>query len=132
MNILIVDDDEMVRRALERAIRPTGHRILTASSAPKALELLAQHEIAAVISDYLMPEMTGLELMREVTRRYPACVKIIITGFMPERVAEALAGGEIDRFMTKPWENTELRGALEDALSMRVRTDLAVKSNPAA
>jgi len=51
----VVDDDEMVRRALERALRPTGHRILTANSAAKALELLGKHEIAAVISDYLMP-----------------------------------------------------------------------------
>lgn len=126
-NVLIVDDDEMVRRALERAIRPTGHRIHTASSGPKALEILAAHSIAAVISDYLMPEMTGLELMREVSRLYPTCAKIIVTGFMPERVAEALAGGEIDRFMTKPWENAELRGALEDALAKRVVKDPAVK-----
>ena len=132
LNVLIVDDDEMVRRALERAMRPTGHRIFTAPSALKGLEILATHEIAAVISDYLMPEMTGLELMREVKRLYPDCVKIIITGFMPERVAEALAGGEIDRFMTKPWENAELRGALAEALAQRVKPDLAVKSHPAA
>ncbi len=132
MNILVVDDDEMVRRALERAFKPTGHRVLAASSAAKALELLAIHEISAVISDYLMPEMTGLELMREVKRLYPACVKIIITGYMPERVAEALAAGEIDRFMTKPWENSELRGALEVALAKRVKKDPTVKSDPAA
>ena len=68
MNILVVDDDEMVRRALERAFKPSGHRVLAASGGAKALELLAIHEIAAVISDYLMPEMTGLELMREVKR----------------------------------------------------------------
>ena len=132
MNILVVDDDEMVRRALERALRPTGHRILSASGGAKALELLGQNEIIAVISDYLMPEMTGLDLMREVKRLYPACVKIIITGFMPERVEEALAAGEIDRFMTKPWENVELRQALETALAKRVKKDQTVKSDPAA
>ena len=132
MNILVVDDDEMVRRALERALRPTGHRILSANGGAKALELLGQNEIIAVISDYLMPEMTGLDLMREVKRLYPGCVKIIITGFMPERVAEALAAGEIDRFMTKPWENVELRQALETALAKRVKKDQTVKSDPAA
>src|SRR4051812_33023160 len=126
MNILVVDDDEMVRRALERALRPTGYRILTAHCAAKALELLAANDIVAVISDYLMPETTGLDLMREVKRRYPTCVKIIITGFMPERVAEALAAGEIDRFMTKPWENAELRQALEAALAKRVTRDPVV------
>jgi len=51
---------------------------------------------------------------------------------MPERVAEALATGEIDRFMTKPWENAELRAALEALLAPAVKTDPAVKSNPAA
>ena len=104
-NILIVDDDELVRRSLERALKSIGYRIHTASSGQQALQLLEKYEFAAVISDHLMPEMTGLELMREVKRRFPPCVKIIITGFMPERVAEALAVGEIDRFMTKPWEN---------------------------
>jgi CheY-like chemotaxis protein len=132
LNILVVDDDEMVRRALERALRPAGHRVLSANSAAKALELLAQHPIAAVISDYLMPETTGLELMREVKRLYPACVRIIITGFMPEKVAEALATQEIDRFMTKPWENAELRAALEGLLASRVKTDPTVKTHPAA
>ncbi len=131
-NILVVDDDELVRRALERALRSTGHRIFTASGGQQALELLEKHEFIAVISDHLMPGMTGLELMREVKRRFPPCVKIIITGFMPERVAEALAAGEIDRFMTKPWENAELRSTLHAALAQKVQLDPEVKKNPAA
>src|SRR5437868_2749100 len=118
--ILVVDDDDLVRRALERALRPTGYRILTASSGAKALELLEQHAVVAVVSDHLMPEMTGLELMREIRRRQPRCVRIIVTGFMPERVAEAVAVGEIDRFMTKPWENSELCEALKEELAKRV------------
>ncbi len=131
-NILIVDDDELVRRALERTLRSTGFRILTAASGQQALELLEKHDFIAVISDHLMPGMTGLELMREVKRRFRPCVKIIITGFMPERVAEALAAGEIDRFMTKPWENAELRSTLQAALAEQVGFDPAVKKNPAA
>jgi CheY-like chemotaxis protein len=132
LNILVVDDDELVRRALERALKSTGYRIFTAPSALKALELLEQHKVVAIISDHLMPEMTGLEMMREVKRRFPECVKIIITGFMPEQVAEALAAGEIDRFMTKPWENAELRATLQAALAERVSGDPVVKKNPAA
>ena len=130
--ILIVDDDELVRRALERALRSTGYQILTAEGGSRALELLEKNDVIAVISDHLMPGMTGLELMREVKRRYPHIVKVIVTGFMPERVAEALSLGEIDRFMTKPWENTELRSTLESALRERVNHDPAVKKNPAA
>ena len=59
-------------------------------------------------------------------------MKIIITGFMPERVTEALSAGEIDHFMTKPWENAELRSTLQAALAERVEIDPAVKKNPAA
>ena len=131
-DLLVVDDDELVRRALERALRSTGYRIHTVGSGQQALELLEKHEFLAVISDHLMPGMTGLELMREVKRRFPPCVKIIITGFMPERVAEALSAGEIDRFMTKPWENAELRSTLQKALDERVGFDPEVKKNPAA
>jgi CheY-like chemotaxis protein len=131
-NILVVDDDELVRRSLERALRVTGYRIHTASSGQQALELFEKYEFIAVISDHLMPGMTGLELMREVKRRFNPCVKIIITGFMPERVAEALSAGEIDRFMTKPWENSELRSTLQAALMERVGLDPAVKNHPAA
>lgn len=131
-NILVVDDDELVRRALERALRPTGFRIFTAPSGAEALLLLENNSFEAVISDHLMPGMTGLELMREVKRRFPPCVKIIITGFMPEQVAEALAAGEIDRFMTKPWENAELRSTLQSAVDEQVTKDPAVKKNPAA
>lgn len=131
-NVLVVDDDELVRRALERALRSTGFRIFTASSGLQALELLEKHEVVAVISDHLMPGMTGLELMQEVRRRFRPCVKIIVTGFMPERVAEALAAGEIDRFMTKPWENAELRSTLLGALGQGVKSDLAVEKHPAA
>ncbi len=130
-NILVVDDDELVRRALERALRATGYKIFTAGGGLQALELLEKHEFIAVISDHLMPGMTGLELMREVKRRFRPCVKIIITGFMPERVAEALAAGEIDRFMTKPWENAELRSTLQGALAEQVAPDPEVKINPA-
>lgn len=131
-NILVVDDDELVRRALERALRSTGHKIYTANGGLQALELLEKHQFIAIVSDHLMPGMTGLELMREVKRRFQPCVKIIITGFMPERVAEALTAGEIDRFMTKPWENAELRSTLAAALEEQVARDPAVKKNPAA
>jgi CheY-like chemotaxis protein len=131
-NILVVDDDELVRRALERALRSTGYKIFTASGGDQALQLFEKHAFVAIISDHLMPGMTGLELMREVKRRFPPCVKIIITGFMPERVAEALGAGEIDRFMTKPWENSELRSALQAALAEQVGLDPAVEKYPAA
>ena len=132
VSVLVVDDDELVRRALERALRATGLRIFTAASAAEALQLFEKHAFAAVISDHLMPGMTGLELMREIRRKFSPCVKIIITGFMPERVAEALANGEIDHFMTKPWENAELRATLQTALEKQGDYDPAVKKNPAA
>ena len=131
-NILVVDDDELVRRALERALRSTGFCIHGASSGLQALELLEKLAFAAVVSDHLMPGMTGLELLREVKRRFPSCARIIVTGFMPERVAEALTNGEIDRFMTKPWENAELRSTVNTAVNERVKNDLEVKKHPAA
>lgn len=131
-NILVVDDDDLVRRALERALRATGYRIFTAASGVEALQLCEKHEFIAIVSDHLMPGMTGLELMRELKVRHFSGVKLIVTGFMPEQVAEALAAGEIDRFMTKPWENAELRQTLLEALAARVKRDPGLKKYPAA
>ncbi len=80
-SLLIVDDEENVRRALARALREEGCSIRFAGSGVEALELLEKEPADMVLSDHLMPRMTGLELMREVHQRYPNTLRIILTGY---------------------------------------------------
>ncbi len=109
-SLLIVDDEENVRRALERVLREDGYEISFASGGKEALAILAQKPIDMVVSDHMMPAMTGLELMREVRKRWPYTMRLILTGYADLELAlGAINEGEIYRFLTKPWDQVELQ-----------------------
>lgn len=109
-SLLIVDDEENVRRALERALRGEGYAMRFAASGKEALELMRQDPADLVLSDHMMPSMTGLELMREVRRLHPDSLRIILTGYADlEMAIAAINEGEIYRFLTKPWDQVELQ-----------------------
>jgi DNA-binding NtrC family response regulator len=115
-NILVVDDDDMVRSALVRTLNSAGYTVRDASSAKAALELLRTFQADIVLSDHLMPEMTGLELLKRVHDRHPDCLRIIVTGHAEMNVAiDAINHGEVYRFIPKPWDNTELKVMLHVA-----------------
>ena len=74
--LLIVDDDEHVRRALRRVLRRARAKILDAPDAAVALQLLEQEPVQVVVSDYRMPGMDGVEFLRIVKERYPATQRV--------------------------------------------------------
>jgi len=114
--VLVVDDDDLVRSALVRTLNTAGYEVRDAASAEQALELLKESPAEIVMSDHLMPDMTGLELLKRVRDRHPDCLRIIITGHAEMNVAiEAINQGEVYRFVTKPWDNTELKVMLHVA-----------------
>ena len=79
--VLAVDDDAFVRKALHRWLLSRGYTVFVAASGAEALELLEQHPaIQLLISDNDMPGMTGLELLKEVRRRFPKVFRIMLTG----------------------------------------------------
>ena len=109
-SLLIVDDEENVRRALARALRGEGYDVRFAGSGKEALGVLAQEPADMVISDHMMPEMTGQELMRHVREEYPDTMRIMLTGYADlEMAISAINEGEIYRFLTKPWDQVELQ-----------------------
>jgi DNA-binding NtrC family response regulator len=109
-SILLVDDEENICRSLRRTLKQEGYNVSIASEPAQALELLKDSPTDMVISDHLMPNMTGLELLKIVRTRYPDCVRIMLTGHADMQTAiKAINQGEIYRFLTKPWDNTELK-----------------------
>lgn len=111
--ILIVDDEENVCRALKRCLRREGYELFIANSPDEALKFLAQQPVDAVMSDHLMPNMTGLEFLKMVRNRYPDCLRIMLTGHADMQTAiDAINQGEIYRFLTKPWDDTEIKVTL--------------------
>ena len=111
--ILIVDDEANIRHALKRSLRKEGYEMLFASEPDEALELLRTQEVDMVISDHLMPNMTGLDLLALVRDRRPDAIRIMLTGHAQMQTAiDAINRGNIRSFLTKPWDDTELKVTL--------------------
>jgi len=114
--ILIVDDEPPNLRALERLFREQ-YEVLTAVSGADALEILNQHDVALLITDQRMPEMTGIELLKKTVTLRPRMVRIILTGYTDiDALVEAINCGQVYRYVSKPWTNEELRLTVRRAL----------------
>jgi len=115
--ILIVEDEEFVRKVLERLLMRDGYTVLSAPCAEEALTILDREEVDIVISDHLMPGMKGLDLLEIVRKRRPETLRIVLTGFADtDMVIEAINKGEVYRFLTKPWNDDDLRLTVRLAL----------------
>ncbi len=123
--ILLVDDEPDICNALRRSLRKSDYNILVAFNADQALELLVQGHVDAVITDYNMPGMDGLDLLQHVRIMRPHVLRILLTARADLPLAvRALNEGGVHRFLLKPWDHVDLRGTLELALhSMNTRRD---------
>jgi len=111
--ILIVDDEENVCHALRRSLRKEGYELFFGHEPAEGLELLKKQPVDMVISDHLMPNMTGLEFLKLVRDRYPDVMRLILTGHADMQTAiDAINQGAIYRFLTKPWDDTDLKVTL--------------------
>jgi len=114
--ILIVDDESSNLRALERLFR-TEYDVLTAGSGADALSLLEHHDMALLIADQRMPEMSGVELMQRTARLRPHMVRILLTGYTDvDSLIEAINTGHVYKYITKPWNNDDLLQTVARAL----------------
>lgn len=115
--LLLVDDEPNITTALNRLLRREGYQILIAHSAREALETLAVNaDVGVVLSDQRMPEMSGIELLSKVKVLYPGIVRIILSGYTElNTVTDAINKGEIYKFLTKPWEDDQLREVVREA-----------------
>ncbi len=114
--ILLVDDEQHVTRALERALRKEGYDIKAVNDPQAALALLKTEKFDLVISDHLMPGMTGLEFTKLVRDRYPDMMRLMLTGQADlDMVISAINHGEVYRFVKKPWDDAELKMTLSFA-----------------
>jgi type II secretory ATPase GspE/PulE/Tfp pilus assembly ATPase PilB-like protein/DNA-binding response OmpR family regulator len=108
--ILFVDDEGSVLKSMLRIFRHENYGLLTANSGQEALALMENKPVHVVISDHRMPEMNGTDLLREVKKRYPATIRIMLTGYADvDAVMGAVNDGAVYKFITKPWNNEDLR-----------------------
>jgi DNA-binding response OmpR family regulator len=115
--VLLVDDDESILRALVRLLRREPYDLETASGADEALRILEARSADLVMSDQRMPGRTGVELLREVRHRWPATIRVILSGYTKvNTIIDAINDGEVYKYLTKPWNDEELKLNLRRAL----------------
>ncbi|MGV3742438.1 MAG: EAL domain-containing protein [Burkholderiaceae bacterium] len=122
--LLLVDDEPSILSALRRQLRQDGYDILTATDGQKGLELLAQNKIDVIVSDQRMPGMTGVEFLRKVKTLHPDTVRIVLSGFTElQSVTDAVNEGAIYKFLTKPWDDQQLREHVAEAFQHKEMSD---------
>jgi len=116
-DILIVDDDVNVLRALERLLRRDGHTLHLAESGAAAFQVLEHHSVAVILCDQKMPEMDGATVLAEAYRRQPDTVRIALAAHTD--LAAALAtvnAAHVRYFLLKPWNDDDLREVMREAV----------------
>lgn len=114
--VLLLDDEDNILKALARVLRRDRYKVLMATRAQDAFELLAKHEVQVVISDQRMPEISGTEFLQKVKDMYPSTIRIVLSGYTDLRsVTDAINRGAIYKFLTKPWEDEQLRAEIAQA-----------------
>ncbi|MCH7908519.1 MAG: response regulator [Candidatus Hydrogenedentes bacterium] len=113
--LLIVDDEEEIRGMLDRHFRLLGYDVELAANGKEALRVLQRRAIRVVISDILMPEMDGIELLSEVRAQYPMTRVIMITGYVTIDNVLACMRKQADTCIFKPLSDL---GELDSAVEM--------------
>ncbi len=115
--ILLVDDEENILKALCRLLMNKNYEIKTANSAKAGLAILEEFPAQLIISDNMMPGMTGIEFFKKVQDLYPDTIRIILTGRSDTKVSIAsINKGEIFRFLIKPCNGVELNITIANGL----------------
>lgn len=117
--ILLVDDEPNVLRALARLLRRDGYQIFTATTFKEAFDILGTNDVQVVVSDHRMPDGKGTEFLGRVKMTHPGTVRLILSGYADLGVVtEAINGGAVYRFLTKPWNDEELRETMREAMRL--------------
>ncbi len=114
--ILIVDDEDLVRNYVRRALASRGWEISEAGNGAAALELLKQKDFDAVICDLKMPDMRGEEVIKKIRDMLPAMKIIAITGSVSNITTPLVPGVELEGFLIKPFGIDEIRDLMAKVL----------------
>ncbi len=122
--LLLVDDEGNIISALKRLLRTQDFRILTANSGQAGLDVLAENPVDVIISDQRMPGMTGVEFLGKAKDLYPDTVRIVLSGYTElHSVTDAVNQGAIYKFLTKPWDDDQLLGHIDEAFRHKGMAD---------
>src|SRR5258708_25215402 len=113
--VLVVDDEQSLRKVLAATLQREGYEVQVAADGQEALLALDRDGADVVVTDLVMPKMDGLSLLRKVVARHPDVPVIVVTAHgRVDSAVEAMKAGAFD-FVTKPFENAELKSIIAKA-----------------
>lgn len=111
--LLIVDDEQEIRDALSRHFRLLGYDVETAADGKSALEVLNRTRVQVVITDIVMPEMSGTELLKRIRKDFPMVRVVVMTGYVTQEHVMACLRHDAETCIFKPWPDlTEMETAV--------------------
>jgi DNA-binding NtrC family response regulator len=111
--ILVVDDDALILQALSRILQAEGYEVVSHSDPVQAVN---EREFAVVITDFMMPNMNGIELLGALKETNPLAVRLMLTAAADFKVAsDAVNRGEVYRILSKPWTLSELTSCVRQS-----------------
>ncbi len=117
INILVIDDEENILKSLKRIFINDTFDVATTTNPDEAMAILSREKIKVVISDHRMPTISGVEFLRRVKEQFPDIVRILFTGYADVSAAEeAINVSQVYRFINKPWNVSELKGVIYQAI----------------
>lgn len=126
--VVVVDDDALVTSSLSSFLSlEVDIEPIVFNESTKAAEYIKDNEIDLIISDFLMPEMDGIQLLGEVRRHQPEVPRVLLTGYADkENAIKAINEVQVYQYIEKPWENEQLQrivvAGLERLMLLRLLT----------
>jgi DNA-binding NtrC family response regulator len=119
IRIQLVDDEPHILSALKRLLRSEAWHVDTFSSPEEALQALQANDYAVIVSDYQMPSMDGVTYLRFAKQRQPDALRMVLSAHGDRHsMMQAINHAEIYRFLSKPWEDYEIKTAIKAAVDL--------------
>jgi len=123
--LLIADDEPNIRRVLQAIFIKDGYEVHVAENGVKALEWASANPVSLLITDLIMPDMNGVELIQKVKQRHPNAVAIVITAYATIKTCvDAMRYGASD-YITKPFDMDEIRAVVKRAVARAAESQAA-------
>lgn len=117
--ILFVDDERNILNALNRLFFDENYEIFLAISPKDAMEILGAVEVAVIVTDQRMPAMSGVDFLIEAQKIQPEAIRILLTGYADiDAASRAVNESHIFRYLSKPWNDSELKAVIRQALEI--------------
>ena len=122
--LLLVDDEDSILSSLKRLLRREAYRVVTANGGQAGLDELARGRVDVIVSDQRMPDMSGVDFLRQAKELYPDTLRMVLSGYADlKSITDAINEGAIYKFLSKPWDDDALKAEIDDAFRRKALQD---------